>query len=93
MPEDELARARAATYDADLFLALGSSLQVYPAAALPILAKQSGATLVIINRDPTDLDSLADLVVNEDIGTTMTLLIDRMQKRISGQPAARSAVS
>jgi NAD-dependent deacetylase len=88
MPEDELARARAATYDADLFLALGSSLQVYPAAALPILAKQSGATLVIINRDATDLDSMADLIINEDIGATMTLLIDRMQKRISSQTAA-----
>jgi NAD-dependent deacetylase len=88
MPEDELARARAATYDSDLFLALGSSLQVYPAAALPILAKQSGATLVIINRDATELDSMADLVINEDIGTTLTLLIERMQKRISAQTAA-----
>ncbi len=47
----------------DLFLAIGSSLQVYPAAGFPILAKRNGATLVILNREPTPLDEIADLVI------------------------------
>ena len=58
----------------DLFLAIGSSLKVYPAAGLPVLAKQAGAGLVIINREQTDLDHLADLVINKEIGPTLELL-------------------
>jgi NAD-dependent deacetylase len=57
--------------EADLFFAIGSSLVVTPAADLPVLAKQSGARLVIINREPTPLDSLADLVLNCAIGSCM----------------------
>ena len=55
----------------DLFLAIGSSLVVYPAAGLPVLAKESGSTLVILNREPTDLDGIADLVINREIGPTL----------------------
>jgi len=55
----------------DLFLALGSSLVVHPAAGMPALAKEKGARLVIINRDPTPLDGLADLVIREAIGETL----------------------
>ncbi|MBB4302376.1 NAD-dependent deacetylase [Rhodobium orientis] len=68
MPEAEMARAQEAAVTADLFLAIGSSLVVYPAAALPVIAKRAGATLVIINRDPTDLDAIADHVVRMQIG-------------------------
>jgi NAD-dependent deacetylase len=71
MPEEEMERARAATLASDLFLVLGSSLVVYPAAGFPKLAKRNGARLAIVNRDPTDQDELADLVVNAEIGTTM----------------------
>jgi NAD-dependent deacetylase len=71
MPETEMMRAEAATLDCDLFLAIGSSLVVYPAAGFPMLAKQNGAKLVIINRDPTDLDRYADLVLHHDIGSVM----------------------
>ena len=71
MPPAAMARAETETLDCDLFLAVGSSLVVYPAAGFPILAKQNGARLVIINREPTDLDSLADLVINEEIGPTL----------------------
>lgn len=71
MPEEAMARARAATLDADLFLAIGSSLQVAPAMGFPVLAKNNHARLVILNRDPTGLDDLADLVINADIGTVM----------------------
>ncbi len=71
MPEEAMARARAETLACDLFLAVGSSLVVYPAAAFPVLAKRRGARLVILNRDPTDLDELADLVLNLEIGRTL----------------------
>ena len=71
MPEDEMARAEEATLGCDLFIVLGSSLVVYPAAGFPILAKKNGARLVIVNRDPTDQDGYADLVLNRQIGPTM----------------------
>ena len=71
MPEAAMRRAEAATAECDLFLAIGSSLVVYPAAGFPIHAKRLGATLVILNRDPTELDDLADLVLNREIGATL----------------------
>jgi len=71
MPEEEMLRAEAATHDCDLFLAIGSSLVVYPAAGFPLMAKRNGARLVIVNREETDLDPYADLVVREDIGTVL----------------------
>jgi len=71
MPPAAMQRAEAETVACDLFLAIGSSLVVHPAAGFPVLAKQNGARLVIINREPTDLDSLADLVLNEEIGPTL----------------------
>ncbi|MFY9698395.1 MAG: NAD-dependent deacetylase, partial [Rhodoplanes sp.] len=55
----------------DLFLAIGSSLVVWPAAGMPLLAKRAGARLVIINREPTEFDAVADLVVREDIGSAL----------------------
>jgi NAD-dependent deacetylase len=71
MPEAEMERARAAALAADLFIVLGSSLVVYPAAGFPKLAKRNGARLAIVNRDPTDQDELADLVINAEIGSTI----------------------
>ena len=71
MPPEAMRRAEAATAACDLFLAIGSSLVVYPAAGFPIQARRLGARLVILNRDPTDLDELADLVLNREIGTTL----------------------
>jgi NAD-dependent deacetylase len=71
MPIDEMRRARSETLSADLFIAMGSSLTVYPAAGFPELAKRSGATLVILNRDKTALDEIADLVLNRPIGETL----------------------
>ncbi len=64
-------RAEAATLDCDLFLAIGSSLTVQPAATFPLLAKQNGAKLVILNRESTALDGYADLVINREIGPTL----------------------
>jgi NAD-dependent deacetylase len=75
MPERALQRAETLTLDCDLFLAIGSSLVVWPAAGFPLLAKRNGARLVIMNREATDLDDIADLVVRDDIGTVLAPLI------------------
>jgi len=71
MPADAMERAEELTLDCDLFLAIGSSLVVWPAAGFPLMAKQNGAALVIINREPTDFDSVADLVVRGEIGDAL----------------------
>ncbi|HXG95365.1 MAG TPA: Sir2 family NAD-dependent protein deacetylase [Blastocatellia bacterium] len=71
MPIEAMRRAERESTSCDLFLAIGSSLVVYPAASFPVVAKRSGALLVIINRDPTELDYLADLVINAEIGETL----------------------
>ena len=59
----------------DLFIAIGSSLVVWPAAGFPMLAKRNGAKLVIINREETDFDNIADLVVRQDIGAVLAPFI------------------
>lgn len=72
MPEIQMARAQDETLGCDLFIVVGSSLVVYPAAGFPQLAKRKGAALVIINREPTDQDAQADLVINAEIGATLS---------------------
>jgi NAD-dependent deacetylase len=71
MPEDAMARAGELARTCDLFIAIGSSLVVWPAAGFPMMAKDAGARLAIINREPTDQDDLADLVIRQDIGDTL----------------------
>lgn len=61
----------------DFFLAVGSSLVVYPAADIPLRAKQSGARLVIINKDSTPLDAMADYVINDAAGLILPQLISQ----------------
>ena len=68
-------RAEALTLSCDLFLAIGSSLVVWPAAGFPLMAKRNGARLVILNREPTEFDDMADLVIHEDIGTVLAPFI------------------
>ncbi|HUI14783.1 MAG TPA: Sir2 family NAD-dependent protein deacetylase [Xanthobacteraceae bacterium] len=75
MPDSAMRRAQKLAQNCDLFLAIGSSLVVWPAAGFPLMAKRNGARLVIINREPTELDEIADLVVHEDIGTVLEPLI------------------
>jgi NAD-dependent deacetylase len=77
MPTAAVRRAEALTRDCDLFLAIGSSLVVWPAAGMPLLAKQTGARLAILNREPTEFDALADLVIRDDIGETLEFLFVR----------------
>jgi len=70
MPAAAMRHAEALTRACDLFLAIGSSLVVWPAAGFPVMAKRNGAALIIVNREPTELDEIADLVVRADIGET-----------------------
>lgn len=77
MPEREMRRAEELTLSADLFIAIGSSLVVWPAAGFPMMAKRNGAKLVIINREPTDFDDIADLVARHDIGAVLEPFIAR----------------
>ena len=68
MPKEEMLKAEKASLSCDLFIAIGSSLQVYPAASFPLVAKKNGSKLVILNREVTDLDKYADLVIHDEIG-------------------------
>jgi NAD-dependent deacetylase len=76
MPEDKMAKAITHARKCDLCIALGSSLVVYPAASVPALAVESGAKLMIINRDETPLDSMADLVVQESVSKALGEMVE-----------------
>lgn len=80
LPYAVLARAQDAAENCDLLLAVGSSLVVEPAASIPRLARQAGARLIIVNREQTPLDGIADVVVHAEIGTVLPAM--------AGSPAA-----
>ena len=75
MPEAAMRRAQELTESSDLFISIGSSLVVWPAAGFPLAAKRNGARLVIINRDETEFDGMADLVLHDDIGAVLSPFI------------------
>lgn len=77
LPVDVLRQAADWCRQSELLLAIGSSLVVTPAADLPALTKQGGGRLVIVNRDATPLDNLADEVIHTSIGETLSA-IDRL---------------
>jgi NAD-dependent deacetylase len=75
MPQEAMAHARAETLACDLFIVLGSSLVVHPAAGFPALAAQNGIPLAIVNRDPTPFDPLAEIVLHDDIGPLLSEIV------------------
>jgi NAD-dependent deacetylase len=75
MPELAMRRAQELTDACDLFLAIGSSLVVWPAAGFPVMAKRNGAKLVILNRESTELDEISDLVIHDDIGAVLSCFV------------------
>jgi NAD-dependent deacetylase len=75
VPED-LERAQMAAATCDVFLAIGSSLVVYPVASLPALALQAGARLVIVNAEATPFDEAADIVLRQPIGEVLPQLVE-----------------
>ena len=76
LPGDILKEAEVQSRNCDLFLSIGSSLMVQPAASMPVIAKRSGAKLVIINKDVTRLDAMADLVIH---GTASRILKEALE--------------
>ncbi|MDB5593261.1 MAG: Silent information regulator protein Sir2 [Hyphomicrobiales bacterium] len=89
MPKEAMQRARRATLACDLFIAIGSSLVVHPAASFPLIAKQNGAFLIILNGEATPLDDQADLVLRSDIGD----FLDPIWRDGVALPSATSASS
>ncbi len=79
MPEKETEEAFARAASADLFIVIGSSLAVQPAASLPQMAKRNRARLVIINRDSTPLDGIADLVIQGQAGPIMEAIVKKVK--------------
>ena len=75
MPEDKMADALAYARECDLCIVLGSSLVVYPAASVPEQAVRNGARLMILNRDQTPLDAMADLVCNESVSEALGAMV------------------
>jgi NAD-dependent deacetylase len=80
MPERETEEAYHRSSVCDLFIVIGSSLVVQPAASMPLVAKRNGAKLVIINRDPTPYDDLADVVIHEQAGPVMDSILKEVKK-------------
>jgi NAD-dependent deacetylase len=78
MPEKQMRLAMEASLKADLYISIGSSLVVEPAASFPRLARQAGANLVIINNQETPLDDIADIVIRKPIGETMRKLLRQL---------------
>jgi NAD-dependent deacetylase len=75
LPQDTLRKASRESEQCDLFLVIGSSLVVYPAASLPLQAKRAGAELIIVNLGPTEQDHLADVIINDYAGETMSAIV------------------
>lgn len=80
MPEKETEEAYHRSSLSDLFIVIGSSLVVQPAASMPLVAKRNGAKLVIINRDPTPYDDMADSVIHAQAGPTMASILEYVKK-------------
>jgi len=83
LPQGVYAQALSAVRSCQLLIAIGSYLVVYPVASLPTIAKQSGARFIIINKEPTPLDSTADIVIHAEAGSVLTEIVNaiKQQKR------------
>ena len=91
MPEKETERAYSLSSRCHFFMAIGSSLVVYPAASMPQVAKRGGAKLVIINREPTPLDDIADRVIHGLAGPTMDSLLKEVKEQLNPSPPSPSS--
>ncbi len=86
MPERETMEAQVRSQRAEVFIVVGSSLVVYPAAHMPMIAKQAGARLIIINLSETPFDDYADVVIRGKAGEVMRRLVDRVKALTGGAP-------
>lgn len=83
MPERETHQAETRAAACDLFLVAGSSLVVYPAAQMPLIAKESGARLIIINLTPTPHDPYADIVIHDKTSPALSQIVERVKANSS----------
>jgi len=83
MPEWETQQAQKMAAACDLFLVAGSSLVVYPAAQMPLIAKDNGARLVIINLTPTPHDRYADIVINRKAGEVLPQIVEQVKAKLT----------
>ncbi len=81
MPQDKMYLAERSSQECDLFIVIGSSLIVFPAAGMPLIAKRAGAKLVIINYTATDMDSQADVVVHAKAGNVMKAILEMVKQK------------
>lgn len=84
MPERETMEAYRRSESCDLFIVVGSSLIVHPAAAMPVVAKRAGAKLVIVNRDQTPCDNVADLIIHDQAGPVMAAILTHVRQLLGG---------
>ena len=82
MPERETRKAQMRAATCDLFLVAGSSLMVYPAAQMPLIAKDNGAKLIIVNLSPTPHDHYADIIIHEKTGETLSQLVEQVKAKL-----------
>jgi NAD-dependent deacetylase len=87
LPPNVLAAATHESQECDLFIVIGSSLVVYPAANMPLYAKRNGARIVIINLSETQQDDIADVIINHSAGITMTKIMERLKDLMDGRQA------
>jgi NAD-dependent deacetylase len=80
LPEMTLKKATFNATRCDLIIVIGSSLVVYPAASIPMYAKESGAKLLIINNTPTPCDGVADIIIHHSAGETMERILEEVRK-------------
>ncbi|MGV8059271.1 MAG: NAD-dependent deacetylase [Smithellaceae bacterium] len=83
LPRNTLMSATREAQECDLFIVIGSSLVVYPAAYMPQYAKRAGAGVVIINLGPTEQDDIADVIIDHFAGETMTKIMNRLKENKS----------
>ena len=84
LPEKVLKEATFRSYNCDLFMVIGSTLIVYPAAYMPVYAVDSGAKLVIINLSPTPMDKQATVLIRARAGEAMSRVLHRVREKVSG---------
>lgn len=83
MPERETREAYERSATCDLFIVIGSSLVVQPAANMPVVAHRNGAKLVIVNRDETACDDIADIMIRDQAGSVMSSVLEGVRKALS----------
>ncbi len=83
MPEKETRLAEAKAASSDLFLVCGSSLVVYPAAQMPLIAKENGAKLIIINLSETPHDRYADLIIRQKVGEALSQIVAQVKAKLN----------